>query len=230
MHVDEERILQPLGVKVIGDSRYELLPGTRDYTEEIPGRHGEIDFGSELKARILELHCAVESDDIPSKLREIAGYLNPCLGEQELTFADEPGKVYHVKYSGKIDLTRYPTWAEFTIPFKMVNPFITSATEKSIQGSGTAVNEGTFETPFIITIQGPATNPTVTVNEFELIYVGTLTSSDIVVIDTEKLTVTLNGNNALANYIGTFPKLQPGNNTVSSNGGTVTFRWYDRWL
>jgi predicted phage tail component-like protein len=126
--IDANGILQPLGVTVLRDSRFELLPGTRDYFEEVPGRHGEIDFGAELEARILELHCLIEVSpaDWPAKRREIASYLNPLLGTQTLTFADEPGKVYHVRYAGKIDVTKYPYAREFTIPFRMCDPFITT--------------------------------------------------------------------------------------------------------
>ena len=56
LHVDENGILQPLGVKVLRDSREELLPATRDYVEVIPGMDGEYDFGCDLESRILELH------------------------------------------------------------------------------------------------------------------------------------------------------------------------------
>ena len=79
--VDTEGILQPLGVMVLGDSRKDLLPPTRDMTEEIPGRHGEIDFGTEFKARPLELHVATIEGLSPLEKEELrrkcAMYLNP---------------------------------------------------------------------------------------------------------------------------------------------------------
>lgn len=63
--IDSNNILQALGVLVTGDSRYELLPATRDNSEEIPGRHGEIDFGTEFKSRLLELNVAIDEGYVP---------------------------------------------------------------------------------------------------------------------------------------------------------------------
>jgi len=233
VNIDENGILQPLGVHVLRDSRIELLPGTRDYFEEVPGRHGEIDFGAELRARILELHCAIEvsSSEWPAKRSEFAGYLNPLLGTQTLTFADEPGKVYHVRYAGKIDVTKYPHAREFTIPFRMCDPFITSAIQNELVGSGTATNAGNVETPFILTIQGEVTDPSVVVAGYTMTYIGTIGAGSALVIDTEKMTAVLDGDNALPNFNGVFPKLQPGNNAITAaEAGTTTIRWYDRWI
>jgi predicted phage tail component-like protein len=233
--VDENGILRPLGVTVLRDSRFELLPGTRDYFEEVPGRHGEIDFGSELEARAIELHCYIEVTpaDWPAKRRELAAYLNPLAGPQTLTFADEPGKVYRVRYSGKIDLTRYPHAREFTIPFRMCDPFIVGAVQNELVGSGVANNNGTVETPFILIIQGAVTNPSVTVGGYTLTYTGTIEAGSALVIDTEKLTAVLDDANALPNVSGLSGglRLQPGsNNVVAASAGTTTIRWYDRYL
>lgn len=233
LSVDSDGILQPLGVVVLRDSRFELLPGTRDYFEEIPGRHGEIDFGAELEARILELHCGIEINaaDWPTKRLEIVQYLNPLQGAQTLTFADEPGKVYHVRYAGKIDVTNHVDTKEFIIPFRMCNPFITSATQNQLIGNGTATNAGNTPTPFTLTIQGPVTNPSVTVGGYVMTYTGTINTGSALVVDTEKLTATLDGVNALPNYNGVFPKLQPGTNTITAAaGGTTIIKWYDRWI
>jgi phage-related protein len=165
-YVDEDNILQPLGILVTKDSRYELLPATRDNTEEIPGMHGEYDFGTEFKVRSLELDVASLENEIFSK-KELqflyAKYLDPTKGVKTLVFADDIQKLYKVKYSGKIDLTQYANWFKFTIPFKMSNPLIFGTFEKVLAGSGTLINGGTFETGLIIEIAGPATNPSITI-------------------------------------------------------------------
>jgi len=232
--VDANNILQPLGVYVLGDSRYELLPETRDYTEEIPGRDGEIDFGCDYQSRALELHCAVEvlaGTAQKTLMRTIAGQLDAQLGATTLTFADEPGKVYNVRYAGSIDFTQHTTWLEMTIPFKMFNPFIQGTPQKSLTGSGTAVNAGNKETPFTLTITGAVTNPSVTVGGYAMSYAGTVALGSVLVVDTEKLTAMLDGVNALPNFNGVFPKLQPGANTVVAAGaGTTTLNWYDHWI
>lgn len=232
--VDSDNILQPLGVHVLGDSRYELLPETRDYTEEVPGRDGEIDFGCDYQSRALELHCAVEvlaGTAQKTLMRTIAGQLDAQAGTTTLTFADEPGKVYNVRYAGSIDFTPHTTWLEMTIPFKMFNPFIQGTPQKSLTGSGTATNAGNKETPFTLTITGAVTNPSVTVGGYTMAYDGTINAGSVLVIDTEKLTAMLNGVNALPNYNGVFPKLAVGNNVVvAAAAGTTVVAWYDRWI
>lgn len=230
-NVDENGYLQPLNVRVLRDSRYELLPATRDYFEEIPGRHGEFDFGCNLESRILELHCALEATSTtkPDLVRQIAAYLNPLLGTQTLTFADEPGKAYHVRYAGKIDLTHFIDGVEFTIPFKMCDPFITSAAQKQLTGSGTAVNSGTVETPFVVTITGAVTSPTVSVGGYAMSYGGTVEAAQALVIDTGKMIVILDNVNAMPNYNKVFPKLQPGDNTIAAPVSAV-LSWYDQWI
>ena len=122
-YVNENRILEPLNLVVLRDSRVDLFPRIKERVEEIPGRHGEISFGSKLEPRIIELHVVVSEEfsfiEREKKKREIAGYLNPTMGTKVLVFADEPGKQYFVKYAGVIDIERqYTSWFEFTIPFK----------------------------------------------------------------------------------------------------------------
>lgn len=233
--IDSDSILQPLGVLVLQDSRHELLPSTRDSTEEIPGKHGEIDFGTEFKARMLELHVATdEGNNAISKvqLRALfAKYLDPTKGVKTLIFSDDLEKTYYIKYAGKIDITQHPTWFEFVIPFKMNDPFIVGSFEKVQTGSGTLTNAGTFEAPLVIEITGAVTNPSVIVGGQTLIYTGTVPVGQTLIIDTGNKTVKLNGVNALANYNGVFPMLQPGNTSVTAaSAGTTVFKWRDRWI
>jgi len=232
--IDSFGILHPLDVFVLRDSRQDLLPGTRENTEEIPGRHGEIDFGSEFRPRLLELHVSTQEFDPGQReqvKRTLAAYLNPLLGVQNLIFADDLDQTYRVKYAGKINLSMHPNWLEFTIPFKASDPFIIATWEKTQTGSGTLTNEGTFETPLVIEIAGPVTDPSVVVGGQTLSYTGSLAAGDKVVIDTEKMTVTFNGVNVLGSYSGGFPKLQPGDTAVTAaTSGTTTWKWRDRWI
>lgn len=231
--IDSENILHPLGVLVTNDSRYELLPATRDMTEEIPGRHGEINFGTEFKAKMLELHVATDEGLEPlekARLQRLfAKYLDPTKGAKTLIFSDDIEKTYMVKYSGKIDLRPNATWFDFVLPFKMSDPFIIGSFEKTLIGSGTLINEGTFETGLIIEIQGPATNPSLTIGSETLSYNGTIPSGNKLIIDTEKQTAKIGNNNALANYNGVFPLLSPGETKVTASSN-VTIRWRDKWL
>lgn len=230
--IGQDGVLHPLGVVVLRDSRQVLLPGTRENTEAIPGRHGEIDFGSEFQPRVMELQVATSTDpDAREQLkRTLAKWLNPLMGAQPLIFSSDIEKTYYVKYAGKIDLTHYPNFLEFTIPFKSSDPFMVGSFERQHIGSGVLTNEGTFEAPVKIEIIGPVTNPSVTIGSSTLTWTGTVGVGNKLEIDTERMTVTFNGVNALANYEGGFPKLQPGGTEVTVSGGTITFTWRGRWI
>lgn len=232
--VDENNILQPLGLFVTGDSRYELLPSTRDNTEEIPGVHGEYDFGSEFKARLLELDVVTPEGLNPTEKKRLsrlyAKYLNPTKGYKSLVFFDDIEKRYMVKYSGKIDPTNHPTWFQFIIPFKMGNPFIIGSFEKTLVGNGVIVNEGTEENGLIIEVNGPDTNPLLTIGTAILSYTGIIASGEKLVIDTANGTVK-NGNlNAMVNYNKVFPTLQAEESLTVFAGSNVTIKWRDKWI
>lgn len=235
-NVDSDGILQPLGLTVIKDSRFEVIPGTRQYTDEIPGRDGQIRHKTELKSRTLEMTVGRtvsmtpgDSDYRTTVLQNIAATLNPLLGEQELTFADDPGRVYKGVFDS-VEIPRERGYIEFSVTFEMDDPYILGATQKSLTGSGTAVNDGTVAT-FTVTVQGPVTNPSVVVGGYTMTYTGTVAGGSALVIDTGNLTAVLDGANALPNYNGVFPKLQPGNNAVTAAAAGITMlNWYDRWL
>ena len=231
-HVDENGILQPLGVTVLRG--IEFITNTVDYGEAVPGRDGEYDFGCDLGPKLINIPVAI--DTTPStwadKEAEIMGYLNPKLGEQPLTFANRPGKVYMARYAGTLgfkDDGRYHR--EFTLPFKVSKSYGIASTQSLLEGSGTAVNGGNDVCPVIVEIVGPVTNPSVKIGSAEMKYTGQVTASDKLIIDTEKLTCTFNGVNALANYNGVFPKLAVGDNTVTAaSAGTTQTIWLNRWI
>lgn len=238
LNVDADGILLPLGATVLRDNRHEIVPGQRKYQEEIPGRDGAISFGINLRSKMLEMlvgkKVSLDSsspDYRPTIMRLFASQLNPLNGEQDLTFADEPGKVYKVRITDAIDIPRERDYIEFAISFEMLSPYILGTPQKSLVGSGTATNDGNVATPFTLTIQGPVTNPSVTVAGYTMTYTGIVGSGSVLTVDTDKLTATLDGANALPNYNGMFPKLQSGNNAVAAAAaGTTTVSWNDHWL
>jgi len=140
--------------------------------------HGEYDFGTEFKARTIELHVVTPNNlTAVQKLQfqlDIAKYLDPTKGVKTLVFSDDLEKTYYVKYSGKIQPTQYSNFFEFTIPFKMSNPFIVGTDENLIVGSGTIAYAGTFETGLKIEIAGPVTNPSVDIGAETVVYTGTI--------------------------------------------------------
>jgi phage-related protein len=231
-----DQILLPLGVRVLRDSRAELIPSTRDNTEEIPGKHGELDFGTELKAGMLELHVATDDGLTPlqkeQNRRFYAKHLNPLNGNKVLIFDDDPSKAYNVKYSGKIDINPQGSWFDFVIPFKMSDPIACSVEDNINTGSGIITNDGTFETPLIIEIPGPATNPSISVGATVIAYTGYVSASASLIINTENQTAYIGSVNAIANIAGDIDYVLEAESSVSVvasiSGTTVT--WKDKWL
>lgn len=231
--VDENYILQPLGVRVTGDSREELLPSTRDNTEEIPGMDGEYDFGSEYKARALELSVVTRDGmsvaEKKALKRSLALYLDASKGYVPLQFADEPDLIYMVKYAGKIDLTNHPTWFQFTIPFKMQSPFMIGLYEKKLVGAGTAINDGNYKTGMRFEIKGPIFNPQVSVGDEIFFYEGEVPPGQTLYVDTFNKTVRLNDVNAIDRNRGGFPLLKAGESNIFTSLNT-TIKWRDKWI
>ena len=186
----------------------EFIRNFKDYSESVPGKDGEILFGVDMEAGLISLPCFVETtpETWDAKEAVIMGALNPKLGVQTLTFANRAGKVYNVIYAGQLKFVEEgPGYRKFTLPFKMHDPIIKASTQSTLTGSGTAVNGGNDVCPVTVEIVGSVTNPSVTIGSLTMTYTGLVTASDTLIIDSEKLTATFNGANALANYNGVFP-------------------------
>ncbi len=231
--VTRESMLNPIGVYVLRDSNLELLPATRDNFEEVPGRHGEIEFAAEFKARNGQLHVATQDGLTPlgkeQLKRTIAKYLNPIAGTKKLVFLIDIDKQYNIKLSGKVEPNEYADWFEFNVPLKMANPIIESTDEHSLVGNGTITNAGNFETGLTIEILGPVTNPSITIGSDTLAYTGTIADGETLIIDADAETAKIGTTNAMGNYNGVFPIVQPGDVDVVADDN-VTVKWRDKWI
>lgn len=213
----------------------EFVRNFKDYAEQVPGKDGEILFGVDMEAGLMSLPCFVETtpETWDAKEAVITGALSPKLGVQTLTFANRPGKVYNVLYVGQLRFVEEgPGYRKFTLPLKLHDPLIKASTQSTLTGSGTAVNGGNDVCPVVVEVVGSVTNPSVTIGGKTMTYTGVLTASDNLIIDTEKLTATFNGANALANLEGLSPSvvLAVGDNTITAaEAGTTTVKWYNRW-
>lgn len=224
--------VDPFGLYWLRESKFSLLAGTKGGLEEVAGMDGAIDFGTEFSADeiILELISGELTQVEKIALRNtVVGQLNQLREYGTLAYESDPAKVMAVRLNGKPSQQDIPGRFRISIPL-LCQPLWYGDTEYSLTGSGTATNLGTFETPVIVEVRGPCTNPSVSVNGITMTYTGLLGSGDIIIIDTGALTATLNGVGALT-FNGAFPTLLPGDNTVvAATGGTTIFKWRDCWL
>jgi len=240
--VTTDNILEPLGVQVISDTRYDLTPQTKDNVDNIAGMHGELDFGTSYGTRALELHVAIDEGQTPLQKhqlqREMAAYLDPTKGYKKLIFMDDPDVMYEVKYSGKISFEHKPTWFDFVIPFK-VKPFIMSYVEHSLVGTGSIVNAGTFDCPIYIEIPGPATSPSISVGATVIAYGSAVAAGQSLVIkcgtefgyQTAYISA-ITSVNAMPNITGDIDyMLPPGISvTVIPSISVTSVKWNDKWV
>jgi phage-related protein len=229
--VKNDGTLYPLGIKWTGESRFQLMAPTRDKTEETYG-DGEHDFGTELGVGDCQLSCVSEEgltkDEMNTLKATIAGQLNSLREYELLVWESDPGKGLYIRISGTVEFTDHPNWFEATIPIKY-QPLWVSVEEQSHIGSGIITNAGTFEAPLVVEITGATTDPTVIVGNKTMVYAGTLAVGDVLVIDTDKQTAKYNGVNAIANYNRVFPRLTPGENSVTA-GDNVIIKWRSCWI
>jgi len=103
------------------------LPDTRDYTVQIAGEDGEVDFGLEYGPRIISHECILIADnptlDYQSKVRAVAKLFDARRGDRVITYSDQPGKRYRARYAGTIPIEKIIFDGNFTLPLKMYQPF-----------------------------------------------------------------------------------------------------------
>jgi len=232
--IKETGIVEPLGLTWLRDSKFSLIAGTRDGLEEVDGMDGAVDFGSEFSTGDITLEListdGLSKTEINTLRDTVIAYLNQLRDYGTLTWEADPDKILAIRLNGKPSRDVNILGAfKISIPLTC-QPIWVGETEHTQVGSGTLNNAGTFETPVIVEIRGPCTNPSVVIGSYTMTYTGSLVSSDILIIDTGALTATFNGVNALA-FNGVFPQLDVGDNTVvAATGGTTIFKWFDSWI
>jgi len=223
----------------------QLLPASDDQYKEIPGMDGSHLMPGSLKDRYIDIDCKILETSLLAlrqKARQIAAWLyTPA--RAKLIFDDEPGVFYWAKLINQVDLQQTFALGEFTLQFRClphayaVSPVVV---EQDIANAGTLTltNSGGVNTPVAIEISGSSalTNGfTLNINGDECIYLSAVDVGKTVYIDTERMTVQLDGTSALLYHDGTFSVLVPGSNTLTytnpdTTGAHIKITYYERWL
>jgi Phage tail protein len=123
----------------------------------------------------------------------------------------------------------FGTTLAFTLPVSM--------TAGLPPGTVTVTNAGDFETRPVITIGGPISGPSVTLDNARFISFSALTlgAGDTLVISTDQKFGTLNGSYRAADINSWWWVLQPGSHTLTLGGNTVggatmTIQYQDAWI
>jgi phage-related protein len=189
-----------------------VLPDTKDYTLDIAGRDGSVDFGSVYGARPFSLECVLMADDPTTdyqvKVAALAVIFNAKRGDQAFTFDDRPGIRYIGRYSGTMPIEKLIFDGNVSIPIKMNDPFPESLQDTSAKEYGQGLeygqsleysthsvqvtsssqaipiqNDGNVEATPFIRITGAFTNLSLSDGFNNLILTDTAISSDVYEID-----------------------------------------------
>lgn len=225
--------VEPFGFRLLRESRLALAAPVDYVAEQIAGRDGELVLATALRDRELELRGVMETASPRESKSALAQQFLSLLSWQDLAFEGDPGRILRVRLTEKPEIAEGPSWLEVSLPL-VAKPFWESATVKTVSlpspVSDLVVEAGgTLSAPLTITVQGPATNPAITVNGKTISYQGSLSSVDRLEIFSEYQTAKFNNVNALASIAGGFPEFKPGSNTVSSTVGNTTISWKERW-
>jgi len=121
-----------LGIVMLKKSSRPAVARVRDRRTYIPGRHGYLDYGADLRELVFDLVCAFTDATSQATLRTaaqtLAGILlDPSTGrpaQLEIAFSDITGLSWAVVYSGDLDLkTLSPNIAQFGLEFSAYDPF-----------------------------------------------------------------------------------------------------------
>lgn len=212
-----------------------ILPKRRIVREELPNRHGSIDFEVDtFEDRIIEVDCSFVENSIQNirqKARQLAGWLNKT---GDLIFDDEPNIKYIGKISNQIDLTTTARVGRFTLIF-LCEPFAYGVSQNAIQFTTSTFNienKGTWESfPTLIITANSSQVSLTNQHTAEQFVINGLSTGDVIEIDNKNMIVKINNINGLNKFSGDFIKLLPGINSIQVSGhSSIEFRWYDTYL
>lgn len=147
---------------LVANTKRSLLPALRKRELTIPGKHGSYNFSdNKYENRQIEVNVKYKSGSMASlraSARNIAAWLSSTGDYLRLIFDDEPDKYYLAKLYSEIGLQTLIHTGEATLLFECEpfayalneNVFTVDITQNNQEF--TVTNNGTFETPQVITI------------------------------------------------------------------------------
>ena len=237
-------VVEEFDIKYLIDFSESNIPSMPEVTEtsaRIAGRDGDIVLASTYEPISFEIVCYTE-DNLTSveKVEEeskINSLLESIKNKTKTLAMQKYSKFYNVKYSAALTTVNYPKHLKFSIPLKSSNPYAMNLTKSEESGNAQFHSNTIKEVGAIFTIEGPATLPHISLNDFQMEYDNSLIEGTKLVIDTKNSTATFvdtnnSKTNAMRYYNHQFPKIQPGDNELEilsgiENEEQVKVEWYD---
>lgn len=226
------------------ESSIPSMPEAVEASVRVAGRDGDIPLMTTYEPISFNIVCYtkdnLEVEDKNSQEAYINEFLNSIKNTVTKFGMQADSKFYNVKFAGALITSRYPKHIKFSIPLKASFPYAMSSTKRKVVGDSSAVNfeSSTIkEVGAIFTINGPATNPKIALNNYQMEYDSSILEGNKLIIDSGNSTVIHESSlgvktNAMRYYNHQFPKIQKGINTLVVNSGVtsatqVSIEWYD---
>lgn len=240
-------IIPKYDINYLVDMTASTLPGMPEAAENsarIAGRDGDMVLATTYQPLSCNIICYTEDNLTPEEKSQEERKLNKFLNEMKDTFKkfaiQKDNIFYEVKYNGMLTSTVYPKHIQFSIPLKSSNSYGFAIGKKEIIGNGTLESDTIKECGAIFTINGPATSPIISLNDYSMEYDMVILDGAKLIIDTNKSTVThINADgiptNQMKYYNHQFPLIQNGVNELKVLSGIndenqVKIEWYDLML
>ena len=217
------------------------MPQATESTVKIAGKDGDTVLSTTYEAREFTLVLYTEENltlsEKISEINKVTTFLNLLKNDyKNFAFLAEE-KMYSVKYNRQLVVVKFPKSARFELPLKSSKSFGTELFSKKVIGEGSKISTTIEPVGCIVTIEGYANNPIISINGYQMKYENTILQGNKLVIDTSNSTVTHITSlgvktNAAIYYNHEYPKIKAGRNTVDvisgiSNDTQVTVEWYD---
>lgn len=226
------------------EGQLSTMPEASESSVKIAGRDGDIVLSTKYEPIFFNIVCYTEENLTPSeKITEenkIKAFLHNIKNTTIKLGFEDRNIYYNVKYSGSLTTIRYPKSLRFSIPLKSSDSYGKIIPAKRIIGNDSENSETIKEVGAKFTIEGPASLPKISFNDYLMEFDADIMTGTKLIIDSSKSTVThIDGlnrkSNQMAYYNHQFPKVQSGTNTLQIISGIndeeqVTVEWNDLTL
>ncbi|MHA6484463.1 distal tail protein Dit [Paenibacillus sp. strain BS8-2] len=101
-------------------------PELREAEDEVTGKAGTVDYGTEWGKRTIDLKVDMKQIGTPVKLQQslILNWIKPTLPAALLVFDEMPDRFYYAKFTGKLGTQQFGSYGQFDFAMKCTDPYV----------------------------------------------------------------------------------------------------------
>jgi phage-related protein len=159
--------IKELGLALLKDHQNPGLPGTTDYTVQIPGMHGAHDYGADLDVRPFEIPLGVKErgsrQELALAIRNIMPVFVDSRGHpktMKVVYDYEPDVFLWARYSGAMTTERLKRMGKVIFPlvaFKPLKHFVESTEKLDWNSDAPIFSDVPIDAQYVYNVQAPQT-------------------------------------------------------------------------